>query len=151
MTTPTKTDQPALNVQVQTGSKVHQTKEKKSDETKSEVRKSDSKKSGQRKSDDKKPEVMPSSHQRGGSSRYMVQSSPAPHADCQAEVDEKLDSLQSDHESMQTTHKLDNLQSSQKDSLQKGKKVSRQGWPERRKLQPLLQGEMTQEVCEAHY
>ena len=59
-----QTDIKALNAKDQTGSEVHQTKERKSGETKSEVQKSDDKKSGQRKSDSKKPVVvMPSSQQ----------------------------------------------------------------------------------------
>ena len=129
-----RTDIKALNAKTRTGNKIPQTKEKKSGEIKSEVLKSGSKKSGQKKSDNKKPEVLMSSDKWDGSSRYRVQLSPAPHADCQAEVEEKLDSLQS----------------SQKNSLQKGKKVSGQGWPERRKLPPLPKGEITQKVGESY-
>ena len=44
-----QTDIIALKAQVQTGSEVHQTREEKSGETKSEVWKSDISKSGQRK------------------------------------------------------------------------------------------------------
>ena len=83
----------ANKTQTQTVSKVQQTQKKKSDATKSEVRKSDKEKSGQKKSDGKKPEVRPSSHQVGGSTRNMVQSSPAPHVDSHEEKAEKLKGL----------------------------------------------------------